>query len=105
MMQKHAEKTAKQAAQQAVLAANRAKYEEMRDQVQREYDEKMAKVNARFILVKAEQKRREIEKQKELYDKGQEQIRLAEELELEDRRVAEEEFQAEMVELERQRWG
>ena len=103
MMQKHAEKTAKQAAQQAALAANRAKYEDMRDQVQREYDEKMAKVNARFVLVKAEQKRREIERQQELYDKGQEQIRLAEEFEAAERRMAEERFQAEMVELERQR--
>jgi hypothetical protein len=52
MMQKHAEKAEKQAQQLAALAANRAKYEDMRDQVQREYDEKMAKVNARFVLVK-----------------------------------------------------
>ena len=47
MMQKHAEKTAKQAKQQESLAANRRKYEALRDEVQREYDEKMAKVNAR----------------------------------------------------------
>ena len=55
--------------------------------------------------IKAEQKRKEVERQQELYDKGQEQVRLALEFELEERREAEERFKQEMVELEQQRWG
>ena len=103
MMRKHAEKADKQAKQQASLEANRQAYQDVRDQIQREYDEKMAKVNARFVLVKAEQKRRELERQNELYEKGQERVRAAEEFEAEERRKAEENFQEEMRELERQR--
>mmetsp|Transcript_25742 Transcript_25742/g.41165 ORF Transcript_25742/g.41165 Transcript_25742/m.41165 type:complete len:449 (-) Transcript_25742:688-2034(-) len=103
MMQRYAERTTKQAAQLAALGANRARYEEGRDQTQRDYDQKTAKANARGVLMAAEHTRREAERQQDLYDKGQAQVRLAEEFETQERHAAEERFQAEMVELEQQR--
>jgi len=84
MMQRYAERTTKQAAQLAALGANRARYEEGRDQTQRDYDQKTAKANARGVLMAAEHTRREAERQQDLYDKGQAQVRLAEEFETQD---------------------
>ena len=52
----------------------------------------MAKVNARFVTAKATLKAKEVERDRALFEKGQEQIRSAAAYEREERRLAEERF-------------
>jgi hypothetical protein len=102
-VEKIKEAAAKVEKQRLKMEADRKRYEALEDQIQREYNAKMAAVNARAAAVKDEMARKEQQRLDDQIAKGKAQAKAAEKFEVDERKHALQKLEEEMAELEVQR--
>lgn len=102
-VEKIKEAAAKVEKQHLKMEADRKRYEALEDQIQKEYNAKMAAVNARAAAVKDEMARKEQQRLEDQIAKGKAQAKAADKFEVDERKHALEKLDEEMAELEVQR--